>query len=427
MENIKRRNFLQKSQNLILGTALIPGSIIILMGQSCSKKMADVTKDLSISVPEIMDKEIVFIDQTSNYRTIPADPGFRSLTNIPSLPPTIEVPFPWKEEKLISNNHGYITGNVFVDPEKRFVLQLMLSTPGTPDTSTGSPQYKTWYRISYDGGRTFSKTSLVVIEGNTLENPIEGVEIGRNGYNVNFTTPIIMGSSGKIIVPVNLHPWDEKEQKIYNPADAYIFQDAGALIGEWDEQTKDIIWRFGGWLRIDHHVSTRGLSEPSIVELADGKFVMISRGSNLKQPALPAHAWVAFSEDGCMTWSAPEPFSYSDGTNFHVPASCSTIFRSKVNGKLYWIGNLVIENPDGNFPRFPLSIGEVSVSPFGLIKSIVVQLDTRHPEKEGEKIQLSNFNILEHSHKAEIVITLTRREGSIVAKAPSWYRIKLNV
>ena len=426
MENIKRRNFLLKSQKLILGTALIPGTTIILMGQSCSKKMADVTMELNISVPEIVDKEIVFIDQTSNYRTIPADPDFRNLTNIPALPPTIEVPFPWKEEKLISNTHGYITGNVFVDPEKRFVLQLMLSTPGTPDTSTGSPQYKTWYRISNDGGRTFSKPSLVVIEGNTLKNPIEGVEIGRNGYNINFTTPIIMGSSGKIIVPVNLHPWDEKGQKIYNPVDAYIFQDAGALIGEWDEQTKDRIWRFGSWLRIDHHVSTRGLSEPSIVELEDGRYVMISRGSNLRKPNLPAHAWASFSVDDCMTWSKPRPFGYSDGTSFHVPASCSTIFRSKVTNKLYWIGNLVDHNPDGNFPRFPLIIGEVNENPFGLLKETVVQIDTRHADREGDKVQLSNFNILEHNQKEEIVITLTRREGHDVANAPSWYKIKLN-
>jgi len=426
MENIKRRSFLKKSQNLILGTALVPGSSILLMGESCSKKMTQVRKEESISVPVIMDKEIVFMDQTTKYRAIPTDPNFRTISNLASLPRTIEVPFPWKEEKLISSNQGYITGNVFTDPKNRFILQMMLSTPGTPDTSSGSPQYKTWYRVSNDGGRTFSEPTLVIIEGNTLENPIEGVEIGRNGYNINFTTPIIMGSSGKIIVPVNLHPWDDEKQRIYNPADAYIFQDAGALVGEWDEQSKDIIWRFGGWLRIDHNVSTRGLSEPSIVELSDGRFVMISRGSNLTQPDLPAHAWAAFSEDGCKTWSVPEPFSFSDGMIFHVPASCSTIFRSKVNGKLYWIGNLVEDNPNGNHPRFPLVIGEVNEEPFGLKKSSVVQIDTRHEEREGEKVQLSNFHILEHAQNGEIIITLTRREGQDVAKALSWYRIKLN-
>lgn len=399
---------------------------MILMGQSCSKKMAGITEEESIPMPEIIDKEVVFIDQTSNFRSIPSDANFRTGSNIPSLPGTIEVPFPWEEEKLISNNRGYITGNVFVDPDRHFILQLMLSTPGTPDTSSGSPQYKTWYRVSSDGGLTFSEPALVVIEGNTLENPIESVEIGRNGYNVNFTTPIIKSSTGKIIVPVNLHPWDEEKQKIYNPADAYIFQDAGALIGEWDDQSKDITWRFGEWLRIDHDVSTRGLSEPSIVESPDGRFVMISRGSNFKQPDLPAHAWAAFSEDGCMTWSVPKPFGYSDGTNFHVPASCSTIFRSKINGRLYWIGNLVENNPDGSFPRFPIVIGEVNEEPFGIKKDTVLQLDTRHPENEGEKMQLSNFNILEHSHNGEIIISLSRREGSNAAKAPSWYRVKLN-
>lgn len=424
--SVTRRTFLDKSQRLIVGAALIPGSTILLSGQSCSRRGADDKAGQTNPYVVIIDKEIVFIDHGSNYRAIPTDPDFRNVANIPSLPKIIEVPFPWKEERLISNNQGYITGNVFVDPKNRFVLQMMLSTPGTPDTSSGSPQYKTWYRVSIDGGRTFSRPSLVMIEGNTQENPMDGVEIGRNGYNVNFTTPIIMSSSGKIIVPVNLHPWDEENQKIYNPADAYIFQDAGALVGEWNDNTKDITWRFGGWLRIDHNMSTRGLSEPSIVELSDGRFVMISRGSNLKRPDLPAHAWVSFSRDDGMSWSLPEPFAYSDGNNFHVPASCSTIFRSKVNGKLYWIGNLVENNPDGNFPRFPLVIGQVSEEPFGLIKDTILQIDARHVEREGEMVQLSNFNILEHLHNAEIIITLTRREGTTVARASSWYRINLD-
>lgn len=424
--DLGRREFLRNSQKLIMGTALIPGNTMFLMGQSCSSKPADISPFEGMPAPEIIDKEIVFIDQSSAPRPIPSDPKFRIGSNIPSLPTSIEVPFPWEEEKLISNRSGYITSNVFIDPDKRFILQLMLSTPGTPDTATGSPQYKTWYRVSSDGGRTFSEPSLVVIEGHEMEKPINGVEIGRNGYNINFTTPIIKSSSGKVIIPVNLHPWDAENGKIYNPADAFIFQDAGALIGEWNGQLKDITWKFGQWLRIDHQVSTRGLSEPSIVELADGRFVMISRGSNLRQPNLPAHAWAAFSEDECMTWSVPQPFGYTDGSNFHVPASCSTIFRSRVNGKLYWIGNLVDSNPDGNHPRFPLVIGEVSEDPFGLIENTVIQIDTRHTNREGELIQLSNFNILEHHHNGEIIVTLTRREGRETAKAPSWYKIRLN-
>ncbi|GAA5221500.1 hypothetical protein GCM10025777_21300 [Membranihabitans marinus] len=395
------------------------------MAQGCSKEAVKEVVVEDIPKPIILDKEIVYIDQPSGYRSIPNDSNFRNVHNLPGLPSTIKVDYPWEKERLIGNNQGYITSNVFVDPNNEYILQLMLSTPGTPDTSTGSPQYKTRYRVSTDGGATFSEVKLLQIEGYTKDNPIKGVEIGRNGYNVNFTTPIIQAKSGKIVIPINLHPWDDVNKKIYNPANAYIFQDAGAIIGTWNSTSKSFTWEFGEWLRIDHNVSTRGLSEPSIVELKDGRFAMTARGSNLNRPDLPGYTWVSFSSDHCMTWSVPVPLTYSTGENFFVPASCSTIFRSRINGRLYWIGNLVNSNPESNYPRFPLVIGEVNEKNFGLIKETVLQIDTRNPDKEGEKMQLSNFKILEHNQRNEIIVVVTRLELSKAAKAPCWYQIQL--
>jgi hypothetical protein len=115
---------------------------------------------------------------------------------------------------------------------------------------------------------------------------------------------------------------------------------------------------------------------------------MVTRCSNSGRPELPGYAWHSFSDDYCRTWSAPKPFTYNDGTNFFVPTAHSTLFKSRKTGRVYWIGNLNETNPNGSYPRFPLTIGEVDVEKFGLIKDTVMNMDTRHPEVEGPLVQL---------------------------------------
>lgn len=378
----------------------------------------------------VIDKEICYVNNANNtgvYRTIPSDQHFYYYTNVPPIPQNMPVPFEWETENFYSSNGGYITDNVYLEPDKPWILQLSISTPGKGDTKAGSPQYKIWYRTSNDNGSTFTRLNQVIVEGYTSRNPIKGVEIGRNGYNVDFTRPIIRASNGEIMVPMGLHPWDEVNQKIFLPEPgAFLFQDAGVLIGKWLTDGSDVVWSFGEWLRIDYNKSTRGLSEPTIAELnKNGRFAMISRGSNLARLELPCHAWVSFSDDYCRNWSDPEPLTYSTGESFYVTTAHSTLFKSRINGKTYWLGNLQHDNPRASIPRYPLVIGEVDLENFGVIKETVVEIDTRQPKDGGDNLQLSNFRILENDKRAEIIVTLTRREGSNSASHPTWYRIKL--
>src|SRR5690606_7813095 len=253
-----------------------------------------------------------------------------------------------------------------------------------------------------------SQIKQVIIGGFTSKNPIKGVEIGRNGFNVDGTRPIVRASNGEIMVPIGLHPWDEVNKKIYLPvANSYLTQDAGVLIGRWLPDGSDVLWRFGDWLRIDHNLSTRGLSEPSIVELrTPGHFAMVSRGSNLARLHLPCHAWVSYSRDYCRTWSAPVPLGYSDGSTFYVTTAQSALFKSKTTGKTYWIGNLNKENPRASFPRYPLVIGEVDLDRFGVKRHSVTTIDTCRPGELKERIQLSNFDIMEHKRQKDMIVVL---------------------
>ncbi len=380
----------------------------------------------------IVDREIVFVKTPENQvtRPVPSDFVFSSFPTIPEVPETISVEFPWEVETTARfperSLHGLGALNEGIYAEGKNILQIIPATPGKPDTQSGSPLYKNWYRISNDHGRTFSDFRMIVTRGNPTNAPIKGVEIGRNGYTTPMTSVIFKSRKGEIMVPIHLHPWDEQKKEIYNPADAYLFGDSGVLIGKWTPDYRDVEWDFGDWLRIDHRLSTRGLFEPSVAELPDGRFAMVLRGSNLRQPHLPGYTWLSFSNDQCRSWSQPVPFAYTTGENFYTPAACSTLFRSGKTSHLYWIGNIVKENSNGNNPRNPLVIGRVDEQNFGLIKDSVVIIDHRHEGAETENVELSNYKIMEHAEKDEIVIALARREMGKWAPGPSWYRIKLS-
>ncbi|WP_332456348.1 IPT/TIG domain-containing protein [Petrimonas sp.] len=408
--------------------------LTVKAGDLESNTIVFVLKDHSRKISKVIDKQLWFVNEaynTSGYRTILDDLGFHYFKGATTTMPR-EQPVPWsKNTETFAYGVGKnITDNVYIESgwNKPWIFQIAISTPGIHDTQDGSAQTKAWYRTSNNNGASFTPLKLLVVKGYTNMNPIEGVEIGRNGYNVDFTRPIVRASNGEIMVPVCLSPWDEINNKIYLPIqEGWFYQDAGVLIGKWLSDGSDLTWEFGGWLRLNHNKSTRGLSEPSIVELkTNGHFAMVCRGSNSGRPELPGHAWVSFSNDYCRTWSEPIPFIFSNGETFYVPACQSALFKSKINGKTYWIGNLQQENTKGNFPRYPLVIGEVDLDNFGVIKETVIEMDTRQPQDESEDIQLSNFQIYESNETDEIVVSLRRRKGVVSASRDSWYHIKLN-
>ncbi|MBN1588965.1 MAG: exo-alpha-sialidase [Pirellulales bacterium] len=262
------------------------------------------------------------------------------------------------------------------------------------------------YRVSVDGGRTNAVDRQIIQQGDyTAKHPIEGVWVGRNSMSVGaISCRPIARSDGKLLVPFQSAPVGP-DGRYYNPGGGYTYGDAAVLIGTWNDDLS-IAWHVSERVVADPARSTRGCLEPTIAQMPDGRILMVLRGSNDRKPKLPGYKWFATSDDGGVHWTKPTPWTYTDGSGFFSPSSCSQLVHHS-SGRYYWIGNIVPKNPRGNLPRYPLVIGQIDPRSLLLIRSTIAQIDTRGPDETGD-LQLSNFLAYEDRPTGQITLHLTR-------------------
>ena len=191
------------------------------------------------------------------------------------------------------------------------------------------------------------------------------------------------------------------------------YWEAGVLVGTYGEGG-EVAWRVGQPQPFDVALTSRGMCEPTIAELRDGRFAMICRGSNalwegIKWEPRPGYKWLSYSEDGCETWSQPAPLPCADGGLIESSATGSWLFRSERNGKLYWIGNLCIHGiaAQGNHPRTPLVICEMAEGPVAIRRETITIIDQSAPH-ESEFVQHSNFRAYQERGTGDVILFMNR-------------------
>lgn len=254
---------------------------------------------------------------------------------------------------------------------------------------------------SSDGGVTFAQPQQLIVDGGTAEAWAPGIRFGDNSAMISFCAPFI-DDKGRIILPATRFSEIRDDMPTYR-----LPMEAGCFIGEWEADR--IIWRMSEMMTVEAKLSSRGMCEPATAQLRDGRFLMICRGSNAGMPEAPARKWMSTSPDA-MHWEPFAPLGYDDGSLFYSPAAGSRLIRYSRTGKLYWIGNIVGANPDGNYPRHPLQIAEVDEERLAIRRDSVRVIDDRR-EGECETLQLSNFRAYEDRETGEIVVTLARLMG----------------
>ncbi len=307
----------------------------------------------------------------------------------------------------------------WVDPGTGLLITIIMNAalPGDKPLE-GMKQWRLLCALSKDGGRNFFSERPIIQHGPEFNDrhPLPGVWVGRNAAMLgDLTCMPIRLASGEILLPVQISPLGPDGQ-YYNPGGGYTYTDAAVLIGHWvtgaaDAATKpgagagrapELHWELSQIVKGDPKRSTRGMIEPTIAEMPDGRVLMVLRGSNDKQPDLPGYRWYAVSKDRGRTWSEPKPWTYVGGEAFFSPSSCSQLLRHS-SGRTYWIGNISPANPHGNAPRYPLMIGEVDPQSLLLIKPTICTLDDRAPG-DADYLAFSNFYAREDRLTREILV-----------------------
>ena len=297
---------------------------------------------------------------------------------------------------------------VYVDPlTGRYLTVWTEGVLPNDDPLEGMTHWTLHYAVSEDGGKTNIVNDQIVHDGPGYDaiHHLPGVTVGKNCVMMgDLGERPLTRSDGVILVPVQSTPVGP-DGKYYNPTGGHTYTDCLLLMGRWRPDGR-LSWTASSRVVGDPNRTTRGVVEPTIAELEDGRLLMVMRGSNDIRPELPGYRWHAISNDGGESWTAPEPWTFTDGTPFHSPSSCSQLIPYS-DGRLFWMGNICQNNSRGNSPRYPFVLCEVDRRSGLIIRKTVTTIDDRR-NGEDERLTLSNFYAREDRETGHLLLHMSR-------------------
>jgi hypothetical protein len=164
------------------------------------------------------------------------------------------------------------------------------------------------------------------------------------------------------------------------------------FVGRWNAARQTYEWQASNTVAVSKTISSRGLFEAWVSQLANGDLFVDMRASRTKKN--PGRGFYAISKDGGKTLSKAMELKYDDGTQFFRPSSLAKLLRHSVTGKLYWFGNIndLPDRSDGNRPRFPLYLVEVDEDKPALKRHTLSVIDDYDAKTQTPWIQFSNFS-----------------------------------
>ncbi len=264
----------------------------------------------------------------------------------------------------------------------------------------------TYVRTSADLGRTWTEPVQLRYEtGETFDDqePLKAGFLNHNeGYPGNNILRRLDGSLVVCLAHANA-PGDARNNSRPWRMGSICF------LGKWDAAKARHEWVPAARVEISPEVSARGLMEPEVCELKDGRLLIVWRASTKgwdgTEAKAPGRKLYSLSSDGGRTLSLPAEWKYDDGSSFYSPSSFHRMIRHSVSGKLYWLGNISAVPPSGNSPRYPLVIAEVDEAKAALKRATVTAIDDRQVG-QGD-IQFSNFSLIEDRITHDLVLHLT--------------------
>ena len=267
-----------------------------------------------------------------------------------------------------------------------------------------------FWQVSNDDGRTWGRMHMLRYEEGPDFNADDwgdGAFLRTNQIYGGYA--VIPTREGTIVYPAAGAPLEITDRGAKETVEAVL-----CFIGKWNRAEDTYDWEVSDPIHVPHRVSGRGLEEPAIAELADGRLLLVMRGSNVVFPRNwegkvenGGHKWMSISEDGGRTWSAVTDLRYETGEQFYSPGAYAWLLRHSRTGKLYCLLNISPTPTLGNGPRYPLYIAEVEESIPALRKGTLTVIERPEPTDTPE-IQFSNFSVLENRQSGEIELYMTR-------------------
>lgn len=320
----------------------------------------------------------------------------RTWSNYEPLPPQLSYP-KGVEIADSSNNWEY-------DRRSGAILQMWIrqvSFAGKPISYLGVHNYS-YYRFTFDRGKTWSPLKQLRYEPGEDFDPKDPLKPGFLKRNEGYTGNNLLFHGNGTVIFALAHanaPGDPDNDKRGWKMGSLL------MIGKWDPVAKDYHWEAGQRVETNPDISGRGLMEPGLAELSDGRVLVVWRASPGKRT--PGHKYFSTSRDGGRTLTPVAEWKYDDGTPFYSPSSIHQFVRHQGTKKLYWLGNICEKPPRGNSPRYPLIIAEVDEAIPALKKKTVTVIDDRRPG-QSESVTYSNFAVLENreTHRLELYFTV---------------------
>lgn len=254
--------------------------------------------------------------------------------------------------------------------------------------------------------------------------------------NISTTYKAIVLSDGDILIGAEEIPMDKAcamlgqdvNQVFPSRPDHY----GGILMirGKWNNAEKRYDFSFGKPIILPDNMSSRGLMEPTFLELSPGRILLVMRSSNWVPPwypefcpHTPGFKYFCLSEDGGRTFSPIMPWFFDSREVVYSSSTYSLLFRSIKNNRVYWVGNITDPTKTaGNYPRYPLYIAQVDEK-WGILKKDTLTVIDDRAEGETEEMQLSNFCILQNRENGEVEIQMTKLGQFARLEEPSEYSV----
>jgi len=308
------------------------------------------------------------------------------------------------------------------DPTSQRLVQIWLR-----QIKTGSLYHCfSYWRTSSDLGRSWSEPTLLRYEEGDEFDPRQPLKTSFLNHNEGYPgNNILVHSSGVLIhclAHANAAGDPKNNQRPWRMG-------SRLMIGRWQPDKSTYTWTPAAATEITPARSARGLMEPAVAELKDGRLLVVWRGSDRgwdgTQSTELGRKWYSVAEFcGCvvpaaallrqrrdaettLTLSPVCPWHYDDGTPFYSASSIHRMLRHSRTGRLYWFGNISGAPPRGNSPRYPLVMAEVDEASATLKKNTVTVIDDRDPKRHGFGLQLSNFSLFENRETHELELSLT--------------------